>query len=102
MKAHRLSSKHKRNGKTKCRKLYENHLEGKRSEFFLTLDKTIIYLKDSKGKSRICYVMIGKKIPEVRVLENDKSFKKGFVVVGILTGNGTVPLVKVLSVTKIN
>lgn len=96
------SSKHKRNRKTKCQKLYGNHLEGERSEFFVTLDKTLIYIEDSKGKSLICYVMLGEQIPEVRILENGKSFKKVFMVEGLLTGNGTVPLVKVLSITNIN
>jgi hypothetical protein len=85
----------------KSKKLYGKHLEGERSEFFLTLDKTLIYIEDSTGKSRICYVMLGEQIPEVHVLENGKSFKKGFMVVVIFTGNGIVQLVKVLSVTKI-
>ena len=46
--------------------------------------------------------MLGEQIPEVRILENGKSFKKVFMVEGLLTGNGTVPLVKVLSITRDN
>jgi len=46
--------------------------------------------------------MLGEQIPEVRILENGKSFKKVFMVEGLLTGNGTVPLVKILSITNIN
>ena len=101
-KVHRLSTEHKRNRKTNCRKLYEYQLAGERSEFSVTLDETLIYLEDSNGESRICYVKRGEKVPEAWVLENDKSFKKGFMVVGILTGKGTVPLIKVPSATKIN
>ena len=101
-KDHRLSSKPKSNSKTKCQNLYGNHLESESWDFFVALDKTLIYLEDSTAKSRTCYVMLGEQIHEVRVLKNGKSFKKGFMVVVIFTDNGTVPLVKVLSITNIN
>ncbi len=34
--------------------------------------------------------------------EKDESFKKGFMIVGIFTGRGTVPLLRVPSQVKIN
>lgn len=102
VKVHRLGPKQKKNRKTTCRKLYEKHLAGAKSEFAVTLDEALIYLEDSNGQSRICYVERGEQVPESWVLENDKSFKNGFMVVGILTGRGTVPLMKVPSATKIN
>ena len=83
-------------------KRVEKHLAGHRSEFSVTLDEALIYLDDSNGQSPICYVKRGEQVPEHWVLENDKSFKRGFMVVGIMTGRGTVPLIRVPSATKIN
>lgn len=102
VKVHRLSENHKKNRKTTCRKLYEQHLAGERSEYAVTLDEALIYLDDSNGESKICYVKRGEQVPDSWVLEGDKSFRKGFMVVGIITGKGTLPLIRVPSATKIN
>ena len=101
-KAHKLSQKQKFNRKTTCWKLYKKHMAGKKSEFEVALDEALIYLEDSNGRTRICYVKRSKQVLEAWVLENEKSFKKDFMVVGILTGIGTVPLTKVASATTIN
>lgn len=101
-KVHRLTKNHKKNRKTNCRKLYEKHLAGSRTEFAVTLDEALVYLEDSNGESRICYIKQGEQVPDDWVLETDKSFKSGFMVVGILTGRGTAPLIRVPSSTKIN
>lgn len=77
-------------------------MAGDRSEFAVTLDEALIYLEDSNGQSKICYVKRGEQVPESWVLEKDQSFKKGFMVVGIITGKGTLPLIRVPSATKIN
>ena len=59
---------------------------------FCNVGQKFIYLQDSTGKSRICYAKLGEHIHEVRVLENGKNLKKGFMVVSI---NGTALLVQV-------
>ena len=102
VKVHRLRPEHKKNRKTNCRKLYEKRLAGDRSEFAVTLDEALIQLDDSNGQSKICYIKRGEQVPESWVLEKDESFKKGFMVVGIITGKGTAPLIRVPSATNIN
>ena len=42
-----------------------------------------------------------KSIPESWVFEKDKRFVKGFMVIGIITGRGTVPLFRVPTNVKI-
>ena len=66
------------------------------------MDEALVYLEDSNSESRICYIKQGKQVGDDWVLETDKSFKSGFMVVGILTGMGTAPLIRVSSSTKIN
>ena len=101
-KVHRLTQDHKKNRKTNCRKLYSNHLAGKRSEYAVTLDEALVYLQDSNGKREICYVKNGESVPEEWVFEKNESFDESFMVVGAITGRGTVPLFKVPSNVKIN
>ena len=85
-----------------ARKIYENHLAGQTSEYAVTLDESLVYLDDSNRKRRICYVKQGERVPESWVMEKDESFKNGFMIVGVITGRGTVPLFKVPSQVKIN
>ena len=101
-KVHKLTAEHKKNRKTNCRKLYENHLAGQRSEYAVTLDEALVYLEDSNRERRICYVKQGDPVPESWILEKDESFKNGFMIVGVITGRGTVPLLRVPSQVKIN
>jgi [histone H3]-lysine36 N-dimethyltransferase SETMAR len=101
-KVHKLMSTHKKNRKTNCRKLYERHLAGDRSEYAVTLDEALIYLDDTNKKRRICYVKRAEPVPESWIFENDESFKKGFMVIGVITGKGTLPLIRVPSAVKVN
>ena len=87
-KVHKLTAEHKKNRKTNCRKLYENHLAGQRSEYAVTLDEALVYLEDSNLERRICYVKQGDPVPESWILEKDESFKNGFMIVGVITGRG--------------
>jgi len=99
---HKLTAEHKKNRKTNCLKLYENYLAGQRSEYAVTLDEALVYLEDSNRERRICYLKQGERVPESWVMEKDESFKKGFMVVSVITGRGTVPLFRVPSQVKIN
>ena len=101
-KVHRLTPRNKQNRKTNCRKLYENYLAGHRSEFAVTLDEAFVYMKNVNGQRRICYVAKDEDVPDEWVFERDKSFSKGFMVIGIITGRGTVPLFRVPTEVKIN
>ena len=40
---HYLTDRHKKTHMTNCRKLYEKHLAGHKSEFVVTLDEALIY-----------------------------------------------------------
>ena len=40
---HKLTDDHKKNRKTNCRKLYEKHIAGDRSEYVFTLDEALVY-----------------------------------------------------------
>ena len=42
---------HKKNRKTNCRKFYENHIVGDRSENVVTLDETLVYEEDANGQT---------------------------------------------------
>jgi uncharacterized protein YerC len=99
---HKLTAEHKKNRKTNFRKLYENHLAGQKSEYAVTLDEALVYVEDSNRERGICYIKQGETIPESWVMEKDESFKKGFMIVGIITGRGTVPLFRVPSQVKVN
>ena len=99
---HRLLPRHRQNRKTNCRKLYEHHLAGDRAEYAVTLDEALVYLKNVNGKRKICFVKKGEKVPQSWTFERDRSYSKGFMVIGILTGRGTVPLFRVPSECKIN
>ena len=101
-KVHRLNEEHKKNRKTTCRKLYEYHLAGERSQYAVTLDEALVYLHNSSGKREICYIKNGEDVPESWIFEKNESFEQSFMVVGVITGKGTVPLFKVPSNVKIN
>lgn len=98
---HRLLPRHKANRTTNCRRLYEKVLAGKRSEFVVTLDEAMFGLHDSNGKRKVCYVKRGEQVPESWVVESDQ-FHNSFMVVGIMSGRGTLPLVRVPKKVKVN
>lgn len=100
-KVHALKDSHRANRKSNCRKLYENHLAGQKSEFVVTLDEAWFFLNDTNGTRRICYA---KKKSEVEnfVVEKKEKFSDKFMVVGAISGRGTLPLFKVPPNVKIN
>ena len=92
----------KKNCKTDYCKLYENHLAGGKVEYAVTLDEALVYLNDSNKNNSICYISRGENVSDDWVLDEDKSFSKHFMVVGIITGRGAVPLIRIPSKVKIN
>ncbi|UYV73818.1 K02A2.6-like [Cordylochernes scorpioides] len=82
-KVHKLTPFHMKNRATNARKLYEEHLAGSRSEYTATLDEAWM--------SRI-----------IGFTKCSETFPKGFMVVGVMTGRGVLPLIKVPSKVKVN
>jgi len=101
-KVHRLKPQDKKIRKRSCRILYERYLAGDKSEFIVTLDEAWFYLSDSNKKRKNCYVKRGDRIPEDWINDCKEAFPSGFMVVGILSGRGAMPLIKIPKETKIN
>ena len=80
----------------------ESHIEGDRSEYVVTLNEDLVYDNDANGQTQICYITRGESVPEHWEFEKGESFAKSFMVVGIITDRGTVPLFRVPSNVKIN
>ncbi|UYV69740.1 IKK1 [Cordylochernes scorpioides] len=85
-KVHKLTPFHMKNRATNARKLYEEHLAGSRSEYTATLDEAWMYVTYCNGIRKICYIKRGNQVP----------------VVGVMTGRGVLPLIKVPSKVKVN
>ena len=68
----------------------------------VTLDEALIYVNDSNKNNPIYNTNRGENVPDDWVLGEDKSFSKHFMVVGVITGRGTVPLIRVPSKVKKN
>ena len=58
-----MTDDHKKNYKTNCQKLYENHISGDRSEYVVTLDEVLVYEDD---------VQTGK--PKFTILQEEKAY----------------------------
>lgn len=99
---HHLTQSNIENRETNSRKLYEDHLAGVKWEYVVTLDEAWMYLSDCKKKRGIYYQERGIKRQENWVLDNKEKFPKGFMVVGAISGRGTLPLFRVPGKTKIN
>ena len=100
-KVHVLKPHHMRNRKRTCRKLYEHALAGNKSEFVMTLVEAMFGLHNCKGKRKICYVKKGQSIPENWYVDKD-NFYNTFMVVGAISGRGTLRLIKVPKKVKVN
>ena len=98
---HTLKATHKANRRTNCRKLYEGHLAGQKSEYVVSLDEAWFYLQDCGLERRIYYKTAGEVDPEF-VTQRKEKFGEKFMVVGAITGRGTVPLITVPGNVKIN
>ncbi|UYV67827.1 hypothetical protein LAZ67_5002157 [Cordylochernes scorpioides] len=90
------------NRATNARKLYEEHLAGSRSEYTATLDEAWMYVTYCNGIRKICYIKRGNQVPDNWVHQCSETFPKGFMVVGVMTGRGVLPLIKVPSKVKVN
>ena len=73
LKVHRLKPTHIANRKRNCRRLYEQHIAGDRSEFSVTLDEALFYLQDIGGERRICYVRPGEDTSDRMVWQKQES-----------------------------
>ncbi|UYV61587.1 hypothetical protein LAZ67_1005417 [Cordylochernes scorpioides] len=101
-KVHKLTPFHMKNRATNARKLYEEHLAGSRSEYTATLDEAWMYATYCNGIRKICYIKRGNQVPDNWVHQCSETFPKGFMVVGVMTGRGVLPLIKVPSKVKVN
>ncbi|UYV79179.1 K02A2.6-like [Cordylochernes scorpioides] len=101
-KVHKLTTFHMKNRATNARKLYEEHLAGSRSEYTATLDEAWMYVMYCNGIRKICYIKRGNQVPDNWVHQCSETFPKGFMVVGVMTGRGVLPLIKVPSKVKVN
>ena len=66
------------------------------------MDEALVYVNDSNKNKSICYINRGENVPDDWILDEDKNFSKHFLVVEIITGRGTVPLIRVPSKVKKN
>ncbi|UYV83098.1 TTC26 [Cordylochernes scorpioides] len=101
-KVHKLTPFHMKNRATNARKLYEEHLAGSRSEYTATLDEAWMYVTYCNGIRKICYIKRGNQVPDNWVHQCSETFPKGFMVVGVMTGRGVLPLIKVPSKVNVN
>ncbi|UYV65174.1 K02A2.6-like [Cordylochernes scorpioides] len=101
-KVHKLTPFHMKNRATNARKLYEEHLAGSRSEYTATLDEAWMYVTYCNEIRKICYIKRGNQVPDNWVHQCSETFPKGFMVVGVMTGRGVLPLIKVPSKVKVN
>ncbi|UYV76765.1 hypothetical protein LAZ67_14001977 [Cordylochernes scorpioides] len=85
-KVHKLTPFHMKNRATNARKLYEEHLAGSRSEYTATLDEAWMYVTYCNGIRKICYIKRGNQVPDNWVHQCSETFPKGFMVVGVMTG----------------
>jgi len=81
--------------------LYEKRLAGNRSRFAVTLDEANFGLHCVNGKRKICYIPRGQQIPESWYDDKD-NFRKTFMVVGGISGRGTLPLILVPKKVKVD
>ena len=70
-------------------------MAGDKFEFVVTLDEALIYEYDTDEQTRICYVARGVTMPDDWIFEVVESFRKSFMVVGIISGRAIVPLLRV-------
>jgi hypothetical protein len=67
----------------------------------VTLDEAMFGVHNVNGKRKICYVRKGERVPDNWFVDKD-NFLKTFMVVGAISGRGTLPLIKVPKNVKVN
>lgn len=98
---HVLGESHKQNRKRNCRKLYEEHLAGGKSNFVVTLDEALFFLDNCNGARKICYTKTTEEVEKFVVQKHEK-FSESFMVVGAMSGRGVLPLIRVPSKVKMS
>ena len=68
-------------------------MRGTMSDFMVTLDGELNVLHSTHKKRKICYVREGQGISENWVVHENHFFEL-FMIIGALTGRGTLPLIK--------
>lgn len=99
---HALSTSHKANRKTNCRKLYERYLAGGKYKYFVTLDEAWLYVNYCNGERKIYYHKPGQETDDDWKKKEGKSWPEKIMVVAAVTGKGCIPLFKVPNNVKIN
>ena len=101
LKVHSLTDKNKENRKKNARKLYDL-MPTEQLEFMVTLDEALMYLSNDNHRTKHCYLKPREVLPDNCLVSCKESFPKSAMVVGGMTGRGTLPLLKLPSNVKIN
>ena len=67
----------------------------------VTLDEAMFAFVNRNGQRKICYSREGQEIPPDWVVEKD-NFLKSFMVVGAISGRGSIPLTRVHNKVKVS
>lgn len=98
---HAPKNSRRANRKSNCRRLYEKHLSGTKWEFVVSLDEALFFLQDCNGKRRVCYTKESSEVDQF-VVEKKEKFGKRIMVVGAISGRGTLPLITVPPKVKVS
>jgi hypothetical protein len=99
---HKLNERQMKIRATKARKLYEEQMAGLKYKNIVSLDESYVDLDYCNGIRRVCWIKMGEEVPNDWTYERRESFAKGFMIVGIITGRGQLPLIKVPAKVKVN
>lgn len=83
------------NRKTNTRKLYENELAGDKCRNVVSLNESWAMLTIDGRSKDICYVKKGENMPEDYVKKTRQLWSEKFMMVGIITYHGTLPLIRI-------
>ena len=72
-----------------------SYMAEKKSIFAVTLGEALIYEYETKRQTTICYISRGETIQDNRVFVEGECFSNSFMLVGIISELGTVPLLRV-------
>lgn len=99
---HVLTAAHRRDRKTRCRRLYERHLSGDKWKFVATHDEAWIYLADCGKIRAVTYTPSDAKTRPDFIRQCKASFSKGFMVVAGYCYEGKLTIRRVPNNCKIN
>lgn len=101
IRVHQLTEKHKKNRRRTCKNFYVNYLTNKKSEYLVSLDEALFSLQDTNGQRKVYYTTNDEKNSRRLAIPHAENFCKKFMVVGALSGRGTLPLIKVPQKVKV-